>query len=121
MKAYSYVRFSTPEQMKGDSLRRQLEQSRRWADEHNVELDESLQDIGVSGFKGKNRTEGALGRFLDLVQHGKIERGSYLLVESLDRLSREEVLSALASFTFIVKAGVTIVTLQDGQIGRAHV
>ena len=27
-KAYSYIRFSTPEQIKGDSLRRQLEASK---------------------------------------------------------------------------------------------
>jgi len=30
-KAYSYIRFSTPEQLKGDSLRRQLESSRKYA------------------------------------------------------------------------------------------
>jgi len=29
-KAYSYIRFSTPEQLKGDSLRRQLESSRKY-------------------------------------------------------------------------------------------
>jgi len=30
-KAYSYIRFSTPEQLKGDSLRRQLESSREYS------------------------------------------------------------------------------------------
>jgi|GEM_PF-5511149 len=30
-KAYSYIRFSTPEQLKGDSLRRQKEASEQYA------------------------------------------------------------------------------------------
>ena len=52
-KAYSYLRFSTPEQLKGDSQRRQLEAARAYALEQGLELDESLtfQDLGVSGFK----------------------------------------------------------------------
>jgi len=36
--AYSYIRFSTPEQLKGDSLRRQLEKSQNYADEHGLDL-----------------------------------------------------------------------------------
>src|SRR4051794_17399302 len=101
MKAYSYIRFSTPEQLKGDSLRRQLQLSRDYALQHGLELDEELKDIGVSAFKGKNRTDGALGRFINLVREGKIEPGSVLLVESLDRLSRDQILAALSQFSEI--------------------
>ena len=50
--AYSYIRFSTPEQMKGDSLRRQLESSRSIAKAKGWHLDESLRDLGISAFKG---------------------------------------------------------------------
>ena len=46
--AYSYIRFSTPEQMKGDSLRRQLEASRKYAAEHDLVLDDTLRDLGKS-------------------------------------------------------------------------
>ncbi len=79
-KAYSYIRFSTPEQLKGDSLRRQLESSRKYALEHNLVLDESLRDLGVSAFKGKNATEGALKRFMELIDAGQVERGSILIL-----------------------------------------
>jgi DNA invertase Pin-like site-specific DNA recombinase len=113
-KAYSYIRFSTPEQLKGDSLRRQLEASRQYAKEHNLSLDENMQDLGLSAFKGINRLKGAFGKFLQLVEAGKIERGSILIVENLDRLSRQEVLEALNVFTSIIQAGISIVTLQDG-------
>lgn len=114
--AYSYIRMSTDQQIRGDSLRRQLDLSRQWAARHNVTLDESLRDIGVSAWKGKNRREGALGRFLNMVETGEVRRGSYLLVESLDRLSRDQVLEALGLFLEIIRAGITIVTLGDDQV-----
>ncbi len=114
-KAYSYIRFSTPEQLKGDSLRRQLESSRKYAAEHNLVLDESLRDMGVSAFKGKNATEGALKKFIGLVEAGRIEKGSVLILESLDRLSRQQVFSALGLFSSLLSAGVEIVTLADNQ------
>ena len=78
-------------------------------------LDESLRDLGVSAFRGTNRAVGALRSFLDLVENGKVERGSYLIVESLDRLSREAVLDAAARLLDLIRAGIVVVTLADGQ------
>ncbi len=113
--AYSYIRFSRPEQMRGDSLRRQLEKARSWAAERGLVLDDSLRDLGVSAFRGKQRFEGALARFLELVNGGKVPRGSYLIVESLDRVSREKVREIQPFFLHLINAGITIVTLADGQ------
>ncbi|OHV15328.1 hypothetical protein BK022_19820 [Methylorubrum extorquens] len=107
--------MSTDQQLRGDSLRRQADLSRRWADQHGLVLDESLRDIGVSAYRGKNRRDGALGKFLGMVEMGRVKAGSYLLVESLDRLSRDQVLEALNLFLAIIRAGITIVTLADGQ------
>lgn len=111
---YSYVRFSTPEQLRGDSLRRQLTLGRGWVERHpDHYLDESLrlQDLGVSGFRGRNRTEGALAGFIKAVESRRVKPGSVLLVESLDRLSREEVEEALELFLKIIRLGIVIVTL----------
>jgi DNA invertase Pin-like site-specific DNA recombinase len=113
--AYSYIRFSRPEQMRGDSLRRQLEKARAWAAERGLTLDDSLRDLGVSAYRGKHRTEGALSRFLDLVNSGKVPKGSYLIVESLDRVSREKVREIQPFFLHLINAGIVIVTLADGQ------
>ena len=44
-RAYSYVRFSTPQQALGDSLARQAAKAARWATEHGL----TLQKMGVSG------------------------------------------------------------------------
>jgi DNA invertase Pin-like site-specific DNA recombinase len=107
--------MSTGAQIKGDSLRRQLELSSAFAAKRALALDNSLRDIGVSGFGSKNRETGALGRFLSMVDSDAIAPGSYLLVESLDRLSRDDVMAALPVFLAIVNAGIVIVTLADEQ------
>ena len=75
-----------------------------------------LKDLGKSAFKGVHRTSGALGQFLKLVEEHKIEKGSILIVENLDRLSREQVLDALTQFTNIIKSGISVVTLQDNMM-----
>ena len=80
---------------------------------------EDFEDLGVSAYRGKNVSDGALGRFLNLVRQKKITRGSYLLIESLDRLSRQELLKSLSIFTDILGHGVNIATLKDGHIFHA--
>lgn len=114
--AYSYIRFSTPEQLKGDSLRRQIELSEAYAEKHGLSLDKSLtiRDLGVSAFDSSNISKGALGVFLQAVKEKRIPEGSYLLVESLDRLSRAQVLTALKIFISILDEGIVICTLTDG-------
>jgi DNA invertase Pin-like site-specific DNA recombinase len=117
MRVFSYLRFSSPEQARGDSFRRQTEEPEIWCKERGLELDNSLnlRDLGRSAFRGGNAQFGALRVFLDLVESGRIERGSILLVESLDRLSREAVLDASARLLDLIRAGITVVTLSDGQ------
>jgi len=112
--AYSYTRFSSIEQRKGDSLRRQTQAAEEWCDRKGITLAEPFRDEGVSAFRGKHRFKGALSRFLRLVEDGTIEPGSYLVVESFDRLSREDVKTALGLFLQITGAGIHIVTLIDG-------
>ncbi|MBZ4690269.1 MAG: putative site-specific recombinase [Cereibacter sp.] len=116
--AYSYVRFSSAAQASGDSLRRQVQASVDYARTHDLNLveDFELSDLGVSAYHGLNATEGALAKFLNAVERGDIPRGSYLLVESLDRMSRENVLMAFPRFSAILNAGIKIVTLSNGQI-----
>jgi len=56
-KAYSYIRFSSPQQLKSDSLPASLRPAAPEA--HDMIPDDFLRDIGVSAFKGKNAAEGA--------------------------------------------------------------
>jgi len=117
-KAYSYIRFSSAKQEAGDSLARQVRLSEEYAAKHGLELDTelNLRDLGISAFDRSNLKKGALGHFLRLVEEKRIPVGSYLLVESLDRLSRDKVMDALSIFTDILRAGIVIVTLSDNQV-----
>lgn len=118
IKAYSYLRFSTPEQMRGDSFRRQSSMAEAYALQHGLELDTTLtlHDLGVSAFRGKNLTaESQLGFFLRAIEEGIVPEGSYLLVESLDRISRQTARKALRALESVVDAGAVLVTLNDGR------
>lgn len=115
-KGYSYSRFSTPAQMKGDSLRRQLAKAERFALHHGLELDTSLRDLGVSAYTGQHRKKGALSSFLGRIKAGEIAKGSWLIVENIDRLSRENAWDAFGMIREIVESGITIASLVDDMI-----
>jgi len=103
--SYSYIRFSTPDQLEGDSQRRQLELSINYCEKNNLKLNESttIKDLGVSALQGTHIKEGFLGHFFEAVKTGTIERGSYLLIEDFDRLSRQDPLDAQNFFPQILK------------------
>jgi DNA invertase Pin-like site-specific DNA recombinase len=118
--AYSFTRFSDPVQSKGDSLRRQTAATEEWCKRHGVHLDTTLtlHHVG-SAYRGKHRDDKfALGQFLKLAQRGRIPRGSYLIIENLDRLSREDERTALRLWMDILDAGVNIVQLVPETIFR---
>lgn len=99
----------------GDSTRRQTELRDAWLKKNpQITLDTSqlFEDKGVSGFRGKHRMAGhALASFLDLVERGRVPTESYLIVESLDRLTREEPSEALRLVMDLTKAGIKVVQL----------
>lgn len=120
MACYSYMRCSGYAQgKKGDSIRRQSDMALEWAKAKGITLDTSLNllDRGVSGFKGKNLHQGAgLARFLAAIEDGRVQAGDTLLIEALDRLSRQTPTIALQLFLDIIGKGVRIVTLRNGNV-----
>jgi DNA invertase Pin-like site-specific DNA recombinase len=116
---YSYIRFSTPDQLKGDSLRRQLDAARAYVEQQGGILDESktFKDLGVSAFRGKNARAGSrLGEFLAAVAAGHIKPGSFLVVEAIDRISRNAPMEQLELILKIIRAGISMVTLFDKKV-----
>jgi DNA invertase Pin-like site-specific DNA recombinase len=114
--AFSYQRFSSEKQKHGASIDRQRDAATRYAHTHDLVLDTSTyKDLGVSAFRSKN-VQGALGAFIEAVDSKRIPKGSYLLIESLDRLSRADVPTALELFLSITNRGVVIVTLTEPPI-----
>ena len=111
-RAFSYIRFSSKTQGKGESFRRQSEFAVDVCRENGWVLDETLtlNDLGMSAFRGANAKVGALAEFLEAIRIGRVLRGSILIIESIDRLSRNKVGEALQLFISILNSGVSIVT-----------
>ena len=55
-----------------------------------------------------------------MLQEGKIEKGSILAIEALDRLTRLEPLEAVNLLSQIVGYGIAIVTVTDGRVFDSH-
>lgn len=115
---YSYMRFSDPRQAAGNSSERQRAYAVRWAEEHGLQLDESLsmEDKGLSAYHQHHVKHGALGVFLAAVENGRVPPGSFLVVEGLDRLSRAEPILAQAQLAQIINGGISVVTASDGKV-----
>jgi DNA invertase Pin-like site-specific DNA recombinase len=116
---YSYTRYSSPAQSDGDSIRRQTTNTAAWCKRHGVSLDESRSylDRGRSAYHGRHRKDGgALKVFLDDVERGDIPSGSVLIIENLDRLSRENPWDAIPLLCGIVNHGVTVAALSPSEM-----
>lgn len=115
---YSYRRFSSPLQKKGGSLERQNDYALQIAREYGLVLNDDLimTDEGLSAFHAEHVNKGALGVFIKAVDEGLAEKGSILIVESLDRLSREIPLQAQTQFNELITKGITIITANDNQV-----
>jgi DNA invertase Pin-like site-specific DNA recombinase len=115
--AYSYLRLSTKIQLKGDGRRRQLDDTIAAADRHGWKLsDQTFHDLGVSAFKGDNLIMGALSNFLKLVEEGKVAKGSVLMVENPDRISREGVTKSVTILMTLLSADIMVYTTADNRL-----
>jgi DNA invertase Pin-like site-specific DNA recombinase len=104
--------------MLGDSFRRQTSLAQRYAAEHNLDLDDKLtfHDLGISAYRGANAEYGRLADFKEAVIAGLVPRGSYLLVEALDRLSRLTPRKAVRVLEDIIEMDIKVVTLNDQKV-----
>ena len=88
--AIIYARFSTPSQEKGDSLERQIGDCRDFCERNGLTVVDEIADLGRSAYKGDHLSIGELGKLTDRIMSGEIEAGTTLVVEKMDRLSRQK-------------------------------
>ena len=132
-RAYSYIRLSSKRQANQDDkkayrdgFRRQVELREDYlkANPHlTLDTTLALHDIGVSAYSKANVARGGPGKlaaFQAAVDNGLVPKGSYLLLESLDRFSRADVATAQHALLGLVNAGIIVVTLTDGMVYRSN-
>jgi len=123
-KIWPYIRFSSEEQKRGDSLRRQQDLIARFAARPEIvaegaQVDASLDlnDLGISGYTGKNLSKGRFKAFLDAVDSGMVKPGDYLAVEALNRITRLNPLESLPIIIRLVQEkGIRIAITSGSQI-----
>jgi Recombinase/Resolvase, N terminal domain len=82
-------------------------------------LDTSLRpDRALSAFRGRHRKKGNLADFVRKVAAGEVKKGSALIVESLDRLSREEPEEAYDFLRDLLRAGIEVHAILDKEVYR---
>lgn len=115
-KAISYLRFSSSLQEGNDSIARQRAALDHAVREVGLELDRSLEDHAKSASKGHHRTKGELGLLLFAITEGAVPQGTILIVENIDRLTREGVLDAYTMLATIIHAGVVLLVCGDEEL-----
>ncbi len=115
----SYIRFSDQSQKDGSSETRQRKGYEDFCARFGlIPWHESYIDRGASAFKGHHK-QGDFGRFLAALESGKFPQGSVLVVEALDRYSRENPIQAAALLQQIARAGIRIGVVTKGRIFTA--
>lgn len=90
MTVYAYCRVSSTEQIDGFGLDRQRDMIQQYAQRLNLCIDEWLIDEGVSGYHD-NLDRGALSDWIAKVRAGQVQKGSVLIIESMDRFTRADM------------------------------
>ena len=113
--------MSSERQLWGEGMRRQLNGTREWIEKHpelRIRLDLELSDAARSAWKGDHVTkdDAALGKLLRMVENGELRPPLMVIVEALDRLSRQNPWQAQSQLAGLVSRGIIVATTQDDRI-----
>jgi DNA invertase Pin-like site-specific DNA recombinase len=124
---HPYCRISHPDQRKGGGLLRQTSEETSQAllafcKRFAFTLSKRFWvDDGVSAWKGLNASpEHQLGQFITVANRGTIRPGDCLIVENLDRLSRQDIWAAMGLVNDLKQLGIHIGRLDTMQLLRAE-
>lgn len=117
--AIIYARFSSTEQSKGFSLERQRTYGLQFATDHGWSVEKTITDEGRSAYHGANRAEGSAFHDFELQAKNGLHRGKVLVVENIDRLSRQGAKAAAQLIWGLNEHGVDVATFHDGHVYRA--
>ncbi|WP_429170224.1 recombinase family protein [Aeromonas rivipollensis] len=111
--AYSYIRLSSRQQILGDGQRRQMTAAIEYCQKNNLTLSsKSFKDLGISAYKEVDRP--SLSDLHQCIANGSIRDGDVIIIEKLDRLSRQGIATTQAMLQDILSQGVIVVSLMDG-------
>ncbi|MCW4151991.1 recombinase family protein [Halomonas sp. 18H] len=116
MKAIAYVRYSSAVQADGDSIERQTSPLKAFEERFNVKVEEIFTDEGVSSYRGDNIKKGKFSEIIEQIEKGKIKKGDFLVIESIDRVSRQSLNKTTSILQDILIKGIKIYTTIDQRL-----
>ncbi len=116
MDAYIYIRFSTPKQEAGSSFERQLSDCRAYVARMGWNEVEVITDLGRSAWKGVHLKSGNLGKFAARIMTHELPNDGVLVVEELDRLSRQKARVTQRWIEDVCDAGMRVATVKGERI-----
>lgn len=106
--AIRYHRYSSKRQDRGSSIERQHEATAELCERKGWQVVETIQDKGQSAWKGDHLSAGHLGRLRQRIDAGLIDPGTVLVVENLDRLSRQDYRTARRWIEDVTDRGIIV-------------
>lgn len=116
---YVYLRFSTPRQERGSSKDRQLQDCRDFIARMGWNEVGLIEDLGRSAWKGVHLKSGNLGKFAQRIVDGDVAP-AILVVENLDRLSRQKPRVTQRWMEDICDRGWKIASVKGGKVYDAQ-
>lgn len=116
--AIIYARYSTSEQ-RGFSIERQQALGTQFANEQNWIVEKTISDEARSAFHGANRFDGAALHEFEAEAKSGLHHGKVLVVENIDRLSRQGAKAAALLIWGLNENGVDVATCHDQHIYSA--
>lgn len=107
LKVASFSRTSTDNLSQSKSIGNQEDIYKSWIEKNNCTLYKNYVDEGISGTKGKYRTE-----WKELIQDGKNKKYDILLSKSYSRFGRNMV-ETLTAIKELREAGIRIIFIED--------
>jgi DNA invertase Pin-like site-specific DNA recombinase len=106
---YGYARCSGLGQVNGDTFNRQREEIERYCNDNNLELVKIYEEQGVSGTK----CEEDRPQFMDMIEAMLASYIRYIIIEGIDRLSRDMAITDQL-ITYLASKGVTLISARTG-------
>lgn len=120
MQAIIYARFSDPSQSTGDSIDRQIRTCTPYIDLKGWTLEAIVKDEGRSGYKAHHRrADAGMGTLEREVMEG-LHVNKVLVIERLDRFSRENHTDTYDLIRLLTKNGLNIATVEGDRLYAAY-
>jgi hypothetical protein len=103
-----YCRVSTKKQELGDGLRRQEEYGINFCKNNKIKVRNIIQDV-CSAFNVDNCVSGNLGKRIKMWENGKEVPPTYLVIEDMDRFSRQNPFVAMNHVSHLKNLGIKFV------------